>query len=296
MSFEQNELLLNKIKNRQEEIEQLSKYLSQLESQLSLIFAASPDLMVVSEITGKIIKVNNAARCILGYTPYELENKYIWDFIHPDDVQKTKIIRDQVLRDNIFFNDSRKYFVNRWLKKNGEYAKLAWKFSFFDQEKGYMIKFATDISTFELENPHALNLINQVVKNSRDGIVITDCLRHNFIIYCNDAFLKATGYTSAELYNKNCRILQDRSEKQEAVKTIRECVSNGKRCEVLLKNKTKNGLTFFNHLIISPVYENNVLTNFIGISRDVTKEVNAGYVLWDPSSSSGFKGYNPEII
>jgi PAS domain S-box-containing protein len=294
MLSEQNESLLENIKNRQQEIEKLSQYLSQLESQLSLIFAASPDLMVVADIDGKIIKVNNAVRSILGYTPYELENKYIWDYIHPEDIEKTKAIKAQILKDGVFFNDYRKYFVNRWVKKNGSYAKLAWKFSLFDKEKGYMIKFATDISMFELENPHALNLINQVVKNSRDGIVITDCLNHNFIIYCNDAFLKSTGYTSEDLYGKNCRLLQDRSEKQEAIKFIRSCVAAGKRCEVLLKNKTKVGYVFFNHLIISPVYENGVLTNFIGVSRDVTKEVNSGYIFWDPTSKSGFKNYSLE--
>ena len=54
---DQNERLLKGIETRQDNLNTLSKYLSELESQLSLIFAASPDIIVFLDKNSNIVKI-----------------------------------------------------------------------------------------------------------------------------------------------------------------------------------------------------------------------------------------------
>ena len=88
---QQLEKLFEDLKARQREMEELSAYLFELESQLSLIFAASPDLIIFISKDGKILKISQAVSRILGYQKDELLGKHIWDFIHPDDIEKIEV-------------------------------------------------------------------------------------------------------------------------------------------------------------------------------------------------------------
>ena len=65
LSFE-NEQILRKIESRQQTLNGLSKYLSELESQLALIFAASPDIIVFLDENSKILKISDAASLSLS--------------------------------------------------------------------------------------------------------------------------------------------------------------------------------------------------------------------------------------
>jgi|GEM_PF-4796835 len=283
------EFLLNRVENRQKELIELSSYLSELESQLSLVFAASPDMIIFIHKDGRIIKVSNAVQKILGYKQEEMINQYIWKYIHPDDIEKTKQARSELLESRVLFFDHKEYFTNRWLKKNGNYAKLAWRFSLYDENEDHTIGIATDVTSLVLDNPFNFGLIHKALSMTKDGIVITDMMQpNNPIIYANIAFCHNTGYSIQELLGKNCRVLQSDDSDQAALKTIREAIHNGESCEVLLKNFKKDRTIFYNHVLISPIIENEIVTNYIGISRDLTELINEGVYIWDKFAPRGF--------
>ncbi len=273
---------------------EMSAYLSQLESQLSLIFAASPDMILFIHKDGQIIKSSQAIWKILGYHRDELVGKYIWDYIHPDDIEKTKDIRYRLItNDKIIYFDKDDCFVNRWRKKDGSYAKLAWRFSIYDAQEDNTIGFATDVTNLMMENPFNFGLLYRAISMTHDGIIITDYKDNNAIIYANESFCKNTGYKIEELLRQNCRILQSDDKEQAALKTIREAINKGEGCEVLLRNWKKNKSVFFNHILISPIVENGVITNYIGISRNLTDLINSGVYVWDRKAPRGF-GSKPE--
>ncbi|CAN5872313.1 hypothetical protein BH10CHL1_BH10CHL1_30780 [soil metagenome] len=116
-----------------------------------------------------------------------------------------------------------------------------------------------------------LNLHDRAMAASSCGITIADAQRPDMpLIYVNDAFVMITGYTRAEVLEKNCRFLQADERDQPAVEEIRRAIRTGTHCKVLLRNYRKDGTFFWNELFMSPIYEQAVLTHFVGIQTDVT--------------------------
>lgn len=119
-------------------------------------------------------------------------------------------------------------------------------------------------------DPNQFEIWNSLV----DGVVITDASQEqNPIIYVNSAFTKISGFNKEEVIGKNCRFLNHGLPNPQ-LETIRNAVNNFTPCKVVLKNRKKNGDLFWNELSLSPVKdENGNRKYFIGIQRDVTKEV-----------------------
>ncbi|MEP0783710.1 PAS domain-containing protein [Coleofasciculus sp. FACHB-129] len=118
-----------------------------------------------------------------------------------------------------------------------------------------------------------LRLYDRAMAATSCGIVISDAsLPNNPIIYCNPAFEKITGYSTAEVLGRNCRFLQGKDTDPAAIEQIRQAVRKGKECQVVLKNYRKDGTPFWNDLSISPVYDDEGrVTQFIGVQTDITE-------------------------
>jgi PAS domain S-box-containing protein len=120
-------------------------------------------------------------------------------------------------------------------------------------------------------------LLAAALNASNNGVVITDHAQPDEpIIYCNKAFEELTGYATKDIIGHNCRFLQAGDRKQEAALVIKQAMANGEHCKAQIKNYTKDGRSFWNELIISPVKDHSgMITHFIGIQNDVTKRVEA---------------------
>jgi PAS domain S-box-containing protein len=285
----ENERILRSIETRQHTLKDLSKYLSELESQLALIFAASPDIIVFLDTDFKIIKISDAAFTILGYKREELVNKPLWNFIDERDVQETQTRFKELKQKKVVYFEGHESLVNHWISKDGHRIKLVWRFSLCDERENQTIGVATDITEFNTTNLHSYKLLLKTVESSTDGIVITDAQRtNNSIVYVNKAYEKMTGYTNAELLGQNCRILQtEEAKKSRALSTLKNCISTGKNCDVLLQNKRKNGEIYYARIAVSAVVEQNIVVNYIGVVRDITDKIDIKYE-WSPNAESGF--------
>lgn len=120
-------------------------------------------------------------------------------------------------------------------------------------------------------------LLETAVFSSTDGIVISNALQpDNPLIYVNPAFEKITGYTRAEVIGRNTRFLQGKDTKPANIDILRQAVQEGRSCETIVKNYRKDGTAFWNEMAIYPLYDNqNRLTHFVGIQRDVTQRIEA---------------------
>lgn len=109
------------------------------------------------------------------------------------------------------------------------------------------------------------------------GLAITDPnLEDNPLVYVNKGFENITGYTREEVIMRNCRFLQGEETDKEHLNVIRRAIEQGKSDTVTIKNYRKDGTTFWNQFIISPVYDSDGKpTYFIGLQFDVTTEVEA---------------------
>jgi len=118
------------------------------------------------------------------------------------------------------------------------------------------------------------HVLKRAVEALRESVVIVDAQAADRpIIYVNEAFEQVTGYAAAEVVGRNCRFLQGERTDPASVARIREAIETQAGCTVELLNYRKDGSIFHNELRIAPVFDDaGVLTHFIGLQRDVTRE------------------------
>jgi PAS domain S-box-containing protein len=109
------------------------------------------------------------------------------------------------------------------------------------------------------------------VRATRMPMVITDPRQSdNPIVFCNDAFTRLTGYGRDEILGRNCRFLQGPATREADVAAVRAAVAERTSVEVDIQNYRKDGTTFWNALLISPVFVDGELAYFFASQMDVT--------------------------
>lgn len=112
------------------------------------------------------------------------------------------------------------------------------------------------------------------VERTRMPMVIADARAgDNPIVLANQAFLDLTGYAADEVLGRNCRFLQGPETSATAVAEIRSALSAQQECTVELLNYRKDGTTFWNRLLLSPVHDDlGELLYFFSSQLDVTEK------------------------
>lgn len=89
--------------------------------ELNNFFEVSIDLMVIASIDGYFLRLNNAWEKTLGYQLAEIQQSRYLDFVHPDDVERTKAAMAELANQKPV-----KGFVNRYRHKDGSYRWIEW--------------------------------------------------------------------------------------------------------------------------------------------------------------------------
>ncbi|MBV2091052.1 MAG: PAS domain S-box protein [Candidatus Thiodiazotropha sp. (ex Ctena orbiculata)] len=123
--------------------------------------------------------------------------------------------------------------------------------------------------------PISLQLLKQAIDTANDGLVIAEREGDDTILlYVNEAFERLTGYAEEEILYQDCRFLQGDDRDQQARQLIREAIETNQPSRTRLRNYRKDGSLFWNELSITPIInEEDGLTYYIGVQKDVTREV-----------------------
>jgi diguanylate cyclase (GGDEF)-like protein/PAS domain S-box-containing protein len=113
-------------------------------------------------------------------------------------------------------------------------------------------------------------MYRRLVETSPEGVVLVDAQNPvNPVVYANPAFEALSGYPLTELLGRNLRLLQGDDREQDARHRLREALTRGEPCRVLLRNYRKDGSLFWNETSILPLKDDSGrLTHFIGHHRD----------------------------
>ncbi len=84
-------------------------------------FNLTSDMFCIANFDGYFELVNNRWTDRLGWSAKELTEKPFFEFIHPEDINKTDHEFEDVLT-----NQGSHFFINRYRHKNGEYRVLSW--------------------------------------------------------------------------------------------------------------------------------------------------------------------------
>ena len=135
------------------------EHLNESRDRFKKTFDLSPSIIGTIDIkTSKFIETNQALTRILGYSHEEFTSKPFYDFIHPDDLQRTTENVSEKLEGRSF-----EIFENRYLCKNGNYKWIAWQGTKPD-ENGIVTAIGSDI-TAKKEQEIILTLLNDVAKS-----------------------------------------------------------------------------------------------------------------------------------
>ena len=113
-------------------------------------------------------------------------------------------------------------------------------------------------------------LFRRLVESSPEGVVLVDAQGADHpVIYVNPAFEALTGYSAAELIGRNLRLLQADDREQDGRHRLRDAMSRGETCRVLLRNYRKDGSLFWNEMTVMPLrHPDGCVTHYAGHHRD----------------------------
>lgn len=120
-------------------------------------------------------------------------------------------------------------------------------------------------------------VLSKILDSCVNGITLADPDQEDLpLVYANKAFETITGYTQEETIGKNCRFLQGTDRDQKERYQLKEAIENKQPIEITLRNYKKNGEIFYNHLVITPLFDShgNVLY-YLGVQYDVTEQRHA---------------------
>jgi len=129
-----------------------------------------------------------------------------------------------------------------------------------------------DDQTEEKQTQEENERLRTAIEQADETIVITDV--NGTIEYVNSAFCNITGYTQEEARGQNPRILKSNDTEDELYTEMWNKLINGNTWRGRFINKKKDGTTYVEDAVISPVRNNSGETiNYVAVKRDITNQI-----------------------
>ncbi len=260
----------NEVQRRTDELAEARERLAGVLANIDdVVYSTSPDFQVLEYISP-------AAAKVFGCTPEQFitDRGLIYSMIQHED--RSVLVQARSTLASAKTAEVR-YRVRR---ADGAVRWVLDRFHLVLDENGYPLRVSGIIRdvTAMAEAEASLRLRERALASSSCGVVISDMrLPGQPILYVNQAFEDITGYSAAEVMGRNCSLLQGvEGSDQDAVNEVRQAISTGRSCKVVLRNYRKNGEAFWNELQLSPLAdEQGVVTHYIGIQNDITPNISA---------------------
>ncbi|MGM0443385.1 MAG: PAS domain S-box protein [Fibrobacterota bacterium] len=207
---------------------------------------------------------------MLGYGDAELPNSFdtFTDLLHDDDRHDVMAFVDEYLA------GKRDHFELRFRMrhKSGHYVWILSRGEAFRNERGIPVRMAgshRDI-TKEVESKREMQKLYQAMEQNPRAIMITD--PRGTIEYVNPEFTEMTGYSLYEVRGRNPRILKSGKTPNRTFTELWQRISGGKRWAGELCNRRKDGTSYWDKSVISPILDHrgNIIS-FMDVKEDVTE-------------------------
>jgi len=141
-----------------------------------------------------------------------------------------------------------------------------------------------------------LNMLEQYKIVLDESSIVSKTDKNGFITYVNKQFEKACGYKTKELIGKSHSILRHQSMPKETFSTMWNNISMGKIWSGIIKNKKKDGTSYYIRMIIIPIKDadNNVL-EYISASTEITELMTKNNLLEKFTLTDGLTGLGSRV-
>ena len=130
-----------------------------------------------------------------------------------------------------------------------------------------------------LKGVETSQLLEVVAEQAYNAVLITDADMAGggpFIVYCNPAFCRMTGYERSELLGRSPRLLQGPETDRTVIDSLRQGLKQQQFWEGSTVNYRKDGQSYVVNWNISPVLGNDkCVTHFVSMQQDITARVRA---------------------
>ncbi|CAA6691976.1 MULTISPECIES: ATP-binding protein [unclassified Lentimonas] len=118
----------------------------------------SSEIHLEQDYDGYVQWVNPVCRSVLGFEPLELQGHLYWDFLHADDLARTRQLVEQVIG---LAGAAGEFFENRFRCKNGNYIWLSWRYVVNTHERR-IYAIARDVTVMKAQQERLTATLEQV--------------------------------------------------------------------------------------------------------------------------------------
>ncbi len=120
-----------------------------------------------------------------------------------------------------------------------------------------------------------LRKLSQAVEQSPESIVITNLLGE--IEYVNEAFLKTTGYSRAEVIGRNPRMLSSGKTSPQTYTAMWQALAQGETWKGEFLNKRKGGGEYVEFALIAPLRQpDGAISHYVAVKEDISEKKQLG--------------------
>lgn len=123
----------------------------------------------------------------------------------------------------------------------------------------------------EIELKNYIDIVN-------DNIIISRTDEKGLITDVSNAFCKISGYTKKELIGKSHNIIRHPEMPSEVYKELWDTITSGKAWKGEIKNRKKNGESYWIEVIIQPNYKDNQISGYTAIRHNITDKKKVEYL------------------
>ncbi len=232
----------------------------------SIFFALSNELLCVADRQGYFRKLNHMWEKKLGYSLDQLLSRPFFDFVHPDDRDRTVSETYKVLEGEEVSN-----FENRYVRQDGSIVWFLWS-GIANQDRSLIYATARDITARKKAESELLSLTD-ALQNAIEGVARIDSAGEFESI--NNSFARQLGYGADEILGvhwKNIVVPEGVPTLERAYELMH---ANGK-AEFEARALRKNGTTFdAEFTIVKSLNESGAFSGFHCFSKDITERKQA---------------------
>jgi PAS domain S-box-containing protein len=218
--------------------------------------------LLIDPETLYIIDANEAATIFYGWTRDELTKKRIDDISL---VPKSSI--NSTIANMLSKNQPR--LVVKHKLANGTIRDVEIYSSNIELQGKILIHSIIHDITERKKAEEKIRTLSSAIEQSPVSVIITD--PHGNIQYVNGKFSAISGYALDEVINRNPRILKSDLQTKDFYKNLWDTILSGKVWRGEMQNKKKNGDLYWEDAIISPIYGERGITNFVAVKEDITQ-------------------------
>ena len=234
------------------------------------VVATSPDGISIHSMDGVLEEASERTVAMFGYDrEEELIGKPLLGVLDSTCHEKAARLLGEMVRDHS--TGPGEYLA---VRKDGTRFNIESNAEILRNSRGepakiiFIIRDITGRKQAEEANQQLMVAIDQ----SADSIVFTDL--EGKILYVNQGFEKATGYTREETLGRNSRMLKSGKHPEAFYRSLWKTISSGEVWEGHFENKRKDGSAFEEDATISPIHNAaGEIISYVAVKRDVTREV-----------------------